>query len=134
MNDLDKILNIAPNPEEQKVENLPAVVEQPTNNEAEKDYSYARENLYDVIEKGQEALFDMLDVAKQSQHPRAYEVLSGLINTLVAANKDLVDLQKKKKDLFKQEEAKEKTVTNNNLFVGSTAELQKLIQNKRDNG
>lgn len=136
MNDLDKILNIAPNPEEQKVENLPAVVEpQPViNNEAEKDYSYARENLYDVIEKGQEALFDMLDVAKQSQHPRAYEVLSGLINTLVAANKDLVDLQKKKKDLFKQEEAKEKTVTNNNLFVGSTAELQKLIQNKRDNG
>lgn len=133
MNDLDKILNIAPNPEEQKVENLPAVVE-PVNNEAEKDYSYARENLYDVIEKGQEALFDMLDVAKQSQHPRAYEVLSGLINTLVAANKDLVDLQKKKKDLFKQEEAKEKTVTNNNLFVGSTAELQKLIQNKRDNG
>jgi hypothetical protein len=133
MNDLDKILNIAPNTEEQKVENLPAVVE-PVNNEAEKDYSYARENLYDVIEKGQEALFDMLDVAKQSQHPRAYEVLSGLINTLVAANKDLVDLQKKKKDLFKQEEAKEKTVTNNNLFVGSTAELQKLIQNKRDNG
>jgi hypothetical protein len=127
MNDLDKILNIAPNTEEQKVENLPAVVE-PVNNEAEKDYSY------DVIEKGQEALFDMLDVAKQSQHPRAYEVLSGLINTLVAANKDLVDLQKKKKDLFKQEEAKEKTVTNNNLFVGSTAELQKLIQNKRDNG
>jgi hypothetical protein len=102
------------------------------NDEAEKDYTYARENLYDVINKGQEALFDMLDVAKQSQHPRAYEVLSGLINTLVAANKDLLDLQKKKKELFKEEKP-DKTVTNNNLFVGSTAELQKLIKDRQNN-
>jgi hypothetical protein len=132
MNDLDKILNIAPNTEE-KIENPPAVIQhQPVNDEAEKDYTYARENLYDVINKGQEALFDMLDVAKQSQHPRAYEVLSGLINTLVAANKDLLDLQKKKKELFKEEKP-DKTVTNNNLFVGSTAELQKLIKDRQNN-
>jgi hypothetical protein len=130
-NELDKILNIAPNvSQEQKEEKLPEVL--PLENDAEKDFTYARENLYDVINKGQEALFDMLDVAKQSQHPRAYEVLSGLINTLVAANKDLLDLQKKKKDLFKQEEKKQ-TVTNNNLFVGSTAELQKLIKERNNN-
>jgi hypothetical protein len=130
-NELDKILNIAPSqPEEPKVEKLPEVLPA-TNDDAERDFTYARENLYDVISKGQEALFDMLDVAKQSQHPRAYEVLSGLINTLVAANKDLLDLQKKKKDLFKQEE-KKTNVTNNNLFVGSTAELQKLIKEKNN--
>jgi hypothetical protein len=130
-NELDKILNIAPNvSQEQKEEKLPEVL--PLENDAEKDFTYARENLYDVINKGQEALFDMLDVAKQSQHPRAYEVLSGLINTLVAANKDLLDLQKKKKELFKQEEKKQ-TVTNNNLFVGSTAELQKLIKERNNN-
>ena len=125
MQDLDKILNIAPDEDQEEVL-LPAVVKPNVGDtDTSKDFDYARENLYDVIEKGQEALFDMMDVAKQSQHPRAYEVLSGMINTLVSANKDLLDLHKKKKELFKTEEDP-KTI-NNNLFVGSTADLQKLI-------
>jgi hypothetical protein len=87
----------------------------------------------DVIEKGQEALFDLMDVARQSQHPRAYEVLSTMMNTLVGANKDLLELQGKKKKLLEVEpEANNQQVTNN-LFVGSTAELQKMIDQRRNN-
>lgn len=131
MQELDKILNIAPDEDQEDVF-LPEVMKPPLDSEStqgKQDFDYARENLYDVISKGQEALFDMLDVAKQSQHPRAYEVLSTLINTLVSANKDLLELQKKKKDLFKTEETPQ--TINNNLFVGSTAELQKLISDAK---
>ncbi len=99
---------------------------------SERDYDYARTNFYNVIEKGTQALEDMLDVAKASEHPRAYEVVSTLMKTLVDANKDLVSMGDKK---VKAEEAEEnKPVTNNNLFVGSTAELQQLLKDmKNDN-
>ena len=97
--------------------------------EAEKDFEYARDNFYNIIETGTEALQQMLDVAKASEHPRAYEVVSTLMKTLVDANKDLVSMG----DKTRKEEAKqEKAVTNNNLFVGSTADLQKLIKNMKD--
>lgn len=99
---------------------------------SERDYDYARTNFYNVIEKGTQALEDMLDVAKASEHPRAYEVVSTLMKTLVDANKDLVSMGDKK---VKAEESEEnKPVTNNNLFVGSTAELQQLLKDmKNDN-
>jgi len=99
----------------------------------ETDYQYARDNFYNVIEKGTEALEDMLNVAKASEHPRAYEVVSTLMKTLVDANKDLVSMGEKKK---KDEEPKGddgKPVTNNNLFVGSTAELQQILKDMRNN-
>ena len=106
------------------------VVEQ--DDRSERDYDYARTNFYNVIEKGTQALEDMLDVAKASEHPRACEVVSTLMKTLVDANKDLVSMGDKK---VKAEEAEEsKPVTNNNLFVGSTAELQQLLKDmKNDN-
>ena len=99
--------------------------------QGERDYQYARENFYNVIEKGTQALEDMLDVAKASEHPRAYEVVSTLMRTLVDANKDLVAMGDKK---VKSEEKTEdgKPVTNNNLFVGSTAELQQILKDMRD--
>lgn len=99
----------------------------------ELDYDYARTNFYNVIEKGTQALEDMLDVAKASEHPRAYEVVSTLMKTLVDANKDLVTMGEKKK---KEEEPKTedgKPVTNNNLFVGSTSELQQILKDMRNN-
>lgn len=98
----------------------------------EKDYKYARENLYDVIERGTEALDALLELAKASEHPRAFEVVGSLTKTLVDANKDLLDIQKKVKEL-QREEAKEtpQNVTNA-LFVGSTADLQKLIKGDND--
>lgn len=90
------------------------------------DFEYARGNLIGIIEKGQEALSGILDVAGMSQHPRSYEVVATLINSLTTANKDLLELSKKKQELDGNVGGP-KTV-NNNLFIGSTAELQKLIK------
>jgi hypothetical protein len=92
-----------------------------------KDYNYARENLYDVIERGTEALDYLLELAKASEHPRAFEVVSTLTKTLVDANKDLLEVQTKVKKLKEEDKSEPQNVTNA-LFVGSTADLQKLIK------
>ena len=92
------------------------------------DYDYARDNLYNIIEKGNNALEDIMDIAKQSESARAFEVVTNLIKTMVDANKDLLELAKKKKELDKTEEPEQTNVTNNNLFVGSSAELLKMIK------
>ena len=101
-------------------------VEVPT--DVQDDYKYARNNLYDVIDKGNEALDYLLELAKASEHPRAFEVVGQITKTLVDANNNLLDLQKKIKDLSKNED-KPQNVTNS-LFVGSTDELLKLLKNK----
>lgn len=99
----------------------------------DKDYEYARENFYNVIEKGTHALEDMLEVARASEHPRAYEVVSTIMKTLVDANKDLVTMSDKKRE--QQPENNKPGTVNNNLFVGSTADLQKVLKDlKNDNG
>jgi hypothetical protein len=96
-------------------------------NNLDNDYEYARGSMINVIEKGQEALTDMLDVAQRSQHPRSYEVVATLIGTIANANKDLLDLIKKKKDLEQSDSSYPSTV-NNNLYIGSTADLLKLLK------
>lgn len=132
MKKLDDILGVAPSQNTEITTVEAEVLPAHTNSQVENDFEFARENLMDVITKGQEAMFDMMDVAKQSQHPRAYEVLSTMINTLVGANKDLLDLQTKKKKLLEnQPNADAQTVTNN-LFVGSTAELQKMLDSVKN--
>ena len=98
----------------------------------ENDYEYSKRTYYDLIEKGQNALDDMIDVARNLEHPRAYEVLSGMIKNVSDVNDRLMDLNKKKKDLDRKEEIKNIAKTTNNLFVGSTAELQKLLKNETD--
>jgi hypothetical protein len=98
------------------------------NSAEENDFEFTRRNLYDIISKGQDALEDMLDVAKQSESPRAFEVASTLINTLVNANKDLMGLRKTKKELEKGEDREDPKTVNNNLFIGSSAELLKMIK------
>lgn len=94
------------------------------------DYDYARDNLYNIIEKGNAALDDIMDIAKQSESARAFEVVTNLIKTMADANKDLLDLAKKKKDLDKNVEQEQSIITNNNLFVGSSADLLKMIKDK----
>lgn len=89
------------------------------------DYHFARCNITNIIQKGQEALDGILDVAERSQHPRSYEVAATLIKTLSDANKDLLELSKQKKNIDGETQPQQVT---NNLFVGSTAELQKLIK------
>lgn len=93
------------------------------------DFKVARENIHDIISKGSSALDYMLEVAKASEHPRAFEVVSQLTKTLIDANKDLLDIQKKMKELTQQEEQKNPSNVTNALFVGSTADLQKLLKN-----
>jgi|TARA_B100001093_G_scaffold446570_1_gene450988 hypothetical protein len=96
--------------------------------DVEKDYKYTRGQLYSIIEKGQEAINGILELAQESEMPRAYEVAGQLIKNVADATDKLMDLQKKLKDVNKEEEAKTPTTVNNALFVGSTAELQKLLK------
>jgi hypothetical protein len=108
--------------------------EVPTDDKMNKDYEYARSNFYNVIESGTEALEQMLDVAKASEHPRAYEVVSTIMKTLVDANKDLVAMSTKKVESEEKanSESPNGLTTNNNLFVGSTNELQQLIKDMKN--
>jgi DNA-binding PadR family transcriptional regulator len=93
------------------------------------DFEYSRATYYELLEKGKESLMDMMEVARSSEHPRAYEVLSNLIKNMADVNDKLMELNKKKKDLDKKEETKQVgNTTNNNLFVGTTADLQKLLR------
>jgi len=92
------------------------------------DYQYARENLKNIIDSAQTSIEDLASIAATSESPRAYEVLSGMMKTIVDANKDLLELQKKVKQLKDESPSKPSNVTNA-LFVGSTSELQKLIKN-----
>jgi DNA-binding ferritin-like protein len=103
------------------------VLEPSINNEVEDDYDYARKNLRDLIDSGMGDLNTVMDIARQSESPRAFEVATNLLKTLTDTNKDLLELAKKKKDLTQEKETKNVT---NALFVGSTADLQKMIQGK----
>ena len=94
----------------------------------EKDYKYTRGQLYSIIEKGQEAINGILELAQESEMPRAYEVAGQLIKNVADATDKLMDLQKKLKDVHEEKEAKGPTTVNNSLFVGSTAELQKFLK------
>ena len=93
------------------------------------DYNYARENYYNLIERNQDAVEEMLEIAKQSEHPRAFEVVGQLIKSGLDANKELMALHKTKKELSIEKGPSQ--VTNQAVFVGSTAELQKLLKVKR---
>ena len=97
------------------------------NNNIKKDYDYTRGNLYSLIEKGQEAINGILELAQETEMPRAYEVAGQLIKNVADATDKLLDLQKKLKDI-EQEKTKGPTTVNNALFVGSTAELAKLLK------
>ena len=94
-----------------------------------KDYEYTRGNLYSIIEKGQEAINGILELAQESEMPRAYEVAGQLIKSVSDATDKLLDLQKKLKDVEEETQQKGPSTVNNALFVGSTSELAKLLKN-----
>jgi hypothetical protein len=97
----------------------------------EDDYEYSRDTYYDLIEKGRESLDLMIEVARESEHPRAFEVLSGMIKGISDVNDRLMALNKVKKEIQKPDSPKlEGGTTNNNIFVGSTTELQRFLQNE----
>lgn len=106
----------------EKVEGVPVEI-----NDIKKDYEYTRGNLYSIIEKGQEAINGILELAQETEMPRAYEVAGQLIKSVADATDKLMDLQKKLKDI-EENNSKGPTTVNNALFVGSTAELAKLLK------
>jgi hypothetical protein len=95
------------------------------------DYYYARENLKSIIDNAQQSIDDLSSIASTSESPRAYEVLSTLMKTIVEANKDLLELQRKVKQIKEDSSSQPQNVTNA-LFVGSTSELQKLIKQQSE--
>jgi len=123
---LDELLDItekAPVKKETKV-----IIPRPKDNEdVSADYKYSRENFYNLIERGQDAIDGILELAKESEHPRTYEVAGQLIKNVGETTEKLLDLQRKLKDLKEVPNTAPKNVTNA-LFVGSTAELQKMIK------
>ena len=131
---LDDAFNVAT---EVVTEALPAKVEKQkpdrlTQTDVEKDYEYTRGNLYSIIEKGQEAINGILELAQESEMPRAYEVAGQLIKSVSDATDKLMDLQKKLKDVNEEVASKGPTNVTNALFVGSTADLSKLIKAQSD--
>ena len=127
-NELDKAFDIVESVSE--VTPKPEVTKPPKKVEAidqvQDDYEYARGNLYALVDKGQEAVNGALDLAMSSDHPRAYEVAGQLIKHVGDVADKLMALQKDKKNV--KEESAKKVVTNNALFVGSTADLQKMLK------
>ena len=131
MNDIDEklddLLNIESDiKEETKIVKLPSRHEN-----METDYKYARENLYGLVERGQDAIEGILQLSKETEHPRAYEVAGQLIGQVAQTVDKLQDLQKKLKDL-KELPKTANTNIKNALFVGSTNELQKMLNRKDD--
>ena len=127
-NKLDKTFNITPEVVEEKSEVIkPEKPDRLTKDDITRDYEYTRGNLYSIIEKGQEAIDGILEIAQESEMPRAYEVAGQLIKSVSDATDKLIDLQKKLKDV-NTEDKKSPTNVTNALFVGSTADLAKLIK------
>ena len=126
--DLDKALNIESNiievkPSTSHIDIIPKQVD-----DIQKDYEYTRVNLYSLIEKGQEAINGIMELAGEGGSPRAYEVAGQLIKSVADTTDKLIDLQKKLKDVQENNTKISNNVTNNAVFVGSTSELSKLLK------
>lgn len=130
---IGKALNLSP--VEQKDNFVEKIIADAHDDSAKQDFEIARANIHNMIENGQEAMLKLAQIADSSQHPRAFEVLAKLMDTMLQANEKLLDLQTKIREIDAADSPmneKAKTV-NNNLFVGSTAELQKVLQDMKKN-
>ena len=126
---LSELFDVEPIKEELKVETLPAVVEyaDPVNADAE----FARDNIRELVTQGNQAVNELMLIARDGQHPRAFEVLSGLMKNLADMNKDLLEIQKRKKDLAPKAESQNNLNIDKAVFVGSTAQLVKMLKNQK---
>ena len=132
--DIDKALGVF-DPVETAIQQnnivIPKKVVQSNEDDIENDYKYQRENFYGLVERGQDAIDGILELAKEGEHPRAYEVAGNLIKQVAEVTEKLGDLQEKMRKLKEVPNSAPKNVTNA-LFVGSTAELQKMLKGKSD--
>ena len=126
--DIGKVLNIESSivEVEKSIEKVDIVPSKP--DDIRKDYEYTRANLYSLIEKGQEAINGIMELAGEGGSPRAYEVAGQLIKSVADTTDKLIDLQKKLKDVQEDTAKSPSSVTNNALFVGSTSELSKILK------
>jgi hypothetical protein len=126
---LSELFDVEPIKEEPKVETLPAVVDyaDPVNADAD----FARDNIRGLVLQGNQAVDELMLIARDGQHPRAFEVLSGLMKNLADMNKDLLEIQKRKKDLAPKTEAQNNLNIDKAVFVGSTAQLVKMLKNQK---
>ena len=126
---LSEIFDVEPIKEVSKEEILPAVVEyaDPVNADAD----FARENIRELVVQGNQAVNELMLIARDGQHPRAFEVLSGLMKNLADMNKDLLEIQKRKKDLAPKAESQNNLNIDKAVFVGSTAELVRMLKNQK---
>jgi hypothetical protein len=125
---IDKALNTESNIVSVDVKSSEIEVVKPVDNDIRKDYEYTRANLYSLIEKGQEAINGIMELAGEGGSPRAYEVAGQLIKSVADTTDKLIDLQKKLKDVEEDTVKSPSSVTNNALFVGSTSELSKILK------
>lgn len=127
---LSEVFEVEPTVTTEVIEAQPELVIDSNSDKIDSDYEVTRNNLRLLLVQGQEALQNALEVAKQSEHPRAFEVVGNLMKQLADVNQQLLDLHQQKQKLDAPKDAAKKEVTNNNaIFVGSTAELNKLIKN-----
>lgn len=131
MTDKNKLMNsLSKNLPAEKTAQSVVVPEQ--NKDLVDDYEYSRDRYKGILDKGEEALNGMMDLAAESEHPRAYEVLSGMLKNMADVTDKLMDLQKKKKDLTGESKKDQlQGLTQNNVFVGSTTDLQRMLLNKK---
>ena len=114
------------------LENNMELIETPTKSTIDDDAEYARQNIRELIEKGNNAIDSLLHVAKDSQHPRAYEVAANMLKNLTDMNKDLMEIQKRKKELSPIESNAKNINVDKAVFVGSTAELVKFLKSNKE--
>ena len=126
---LSEIFDVEPIKETPPVETLPVAVEyaDPVNADAD----FARNNIRELVTQGNQAVNELMLIARDGQHPRAFEVLSGLMKNLADMNKDLLEIQKRKKDLIPKAEAQNNLNIDKAVFVGSTAELVKMLKTQK---
>ena len=133
---ISKALNLTPIvPSVVNTTSVQTIIQEAHNDSASVDFETARSNIMTVIEDGQQAIFKLSQIAESSQHPRAFEVLAKLMDTVIHANKELLELQTKIRDIQAKDapHSEQAKTINNNLFVGSTSELQQIINNIKSN-
>ena len=127
---LDKVFGSEPSDLQKHVESVKSTLKKSETHDIKQDYEMSRANLHNLVMKGQEAVDGILDVARASDHPRAYEVAGQLIKHVADTTDKLIDLQGKMKELDKEDKKGPTNVTNA-MFVGSTADLQKLLKQQK---
>jgi hypothetical protein len=133
---MEKIFDVMPT--EQKTEILPALTENQSvsNSDLKEDladaYQQSKDNLQDIIDQGKEAMNEILEIAKAGQHPRAFEVYGTLLKNMVDANKELLNIQKQMRDMDKSNKKEGDTKIDKAIFVGSSADLNKLLKGNKE--